>query len=527
MKFLSLFSLPLSLCFFALIFMVVILNKRNRSKTRNSSSPSSKLPPGPWRLPFIGNLHQILVGRPHQSLRDLAMKYGPLMHLQLGEISAVVVSSPNMAEQIIKKHDINFANRGELLAAEIVTYGYMAVAFAPYGDYWRQLRKIFSLELLSTKRVRSFRSLREEEMLNVIRNISSMAGSEINISEIIFNFANDVVVRATCGQKCKDKDVLISSLKEVLNLAGGFDVADLFPSFKLLHAICGIKPKLERLQKKLDKIVENIIEEHRETRSSKVIKTSSTTITDDHQLEGDFLDALLHIQETGGGFEFPVATDNIKAVFMDIFSAGTDTSSTTVEWAMSEMIRNPRIMKKAQAEVRAVLNKNNKEVDESSIHELVYLKQVINETLRLHPPLPLLLPRQSKENCVINEYEIPMKTKTIVNAWAIGRDREYWGDDAESFVPERFDDGLCSVDFKGTHFGYIPFGAGRRMCPGMSFGIANVEILLSQLVYHFDWKLPNGVKQPGDLNMSEAFGVAVRRTNELYLIPVPFSNFNL
>ncbi|RZC71921.1 hypothetical protein C5167_035077 [Papaver somniferum] len=331
MKFLSHFSLPQSLCFFALIlFMVVILNGRNRSETKIGCSPSLKLPLGPWKLPIIGNLHQILVGQPHQSLRDLAMKYGPLMHLQLGEISAIVVSSPDMAEQIMKKHDINFASRGELLAAEIVTYGYIDVGFSPYGDYWRQLRKIFSLELLSTKRVRSFRSLREEEMLNVIRNISSMAGSEINISETIINFANDVVVRATCGQKCKDKDVLISSLKEVLKLAGGFDVADLFPSFTLLHAICGIKPKLESLQKKLDKIVESIIEEHRETRSSKLIKTSSTS-TDDHQLEGDLLDVLLRIQETGGGFEFPIATDNIKAVFMDIFSAGTDTSSSRVQ----------------------------------------------------------------------------------------------------------------------------------------------------------------------------------------------------
>ncbi|XP_026378719.1 cytochrome P450 71D10-like [Papaver somniferum] len=202
----------------------------------------------------------------------------------------------------------------------------------------------------------------------------------------------------------------------------------------------------------------------------------------------------------------------------DIFGAGSDTASVTVEWAMSELLKNPGIMKKAQAEVRHVLNKNKK-VDERELHQLSYLKQVVYETLRLHPPNPFLLPRQTRERCDINGYEIPAKTKVTINYVAIGRDPEYWSD-AEIFNPERFED--SSISYKRTSFEYIPFGAGRRMCPGMGFGMTMVELMLSQLLYHFDWKLANGVK-PQELDMSESFGLTLKRKNGLHVIPVAYS----
>ena len=203
--------------------------------------------------------------------------------------------------------------------------------------------------------------------------------------------------------------------------------------------------------------------------------------------------------------------------FQDIFSAGSETSSTIVEWAMSEMLKNPRLMKEAQAEVRQVFDRKGK-VDEFGIHELKFLKAVIKETLRLHPAAPLLVPRENSDSCQINGYEIPAKTRTIVNAWAIGRDPKYWTE-AEKFIPERFLD--SSLDYKGTNLTYIPFGAGRRICPGIQFAIPNIELALAQLLYHFDWKLPNGMKAE-DLDMTEAFGLTVRRKNDLMLIPIPY-----
>ncbi|EEF27944.1 cytochrome P450, putative, partial [Ricinus communis] len=201
----------------------------------------------------------------------------------------------------------------------------------------------------------------------------------------------------------------------------------------------------------------------------------------------------------------------------DVFSAGSETSSTTVEWAMSELMKNPRVLEKAQAEVRQVFCRK-RSINEESLQELNYLKLVIKETLRLHPPVPLLLPRECREDCVINGYDIPAKSRVMVNVWAIGRDPNWWID-AEKFFPERFLDN--AIDYKGNNFEFLSFGAGRRMCPGMSFGVANVELPLAMLLYHFDWKLPYGLK-PENLDMSECLGAGVRKKEELCLIPIPY-----
>ena len=182
------------------------------------------------------------------------------------------------------------------------------------------------------------------------------------------------------------------------------------------------------------------------------------------------------------------------------------------------MMKNPRVMKKAQDEVRQVFNTKGS-VDETSLSEMKYLKCVVKETLRLHPSAPLLLPRECREEFEINGYKIPAKTRVLVNAWAMGRDPRYWID-PESFVPERFLD--SSIDFKGTNFEYIPFGAGRRICPGMLFGLINVELPLAMLLHHFDWKLPEGMNHE-DLDMTESFGVTVCRKQDLNLIPIAYA----
>jgi len=204
----------------------------------------------------------------------------------------------------------------------------------------------------------------------------------------------------------------------------------------------------------------------------------------------------------------------MRTVLQNIFAAGGETSATTIDWTMAEMLKNPRVMKKAQAEVREVFRMNGR-VDETCINEMKYLKLVIKESLRLHPPAPLLLPRECGETCEIDGYHIPVKSKVIVNAWAIGRDPNSWTD-PERFYPERFID--SAVDYKGNNFELIPFGAGRRICPGITFGLMNVELTLALLLHHFDWELPNGMKGE-ELDMTEQFALTVRRKHALYLIP--------
>ncbi|XP_070012444.1 premnaspirodiene oxygenase-like [Nicotiana sylvestris] len=297
-------------------------------------------------------------------------------------------------------------------------------------------------------------------------------------------------------------------MRNVTALLEGFDVADIFPSLKFLHVLIGRRAKFMDLRHKIDSIVDNVINEH---------KKNLVNGKFNGQLGGeDLIDVLLRLMKDGG-FQFPITNDNIKAIIYDMFAAGTETTSTTIDWAMVEMIRNASVFAKAQAEVREIFNR--KEIfDENDVEELKYLKLVIKETLRLHPPLPLMLPRECREETNINGYTIPLKSKVMVNVWAIGRDPKYW-DDAESFKPERFEQ--SSVDFVGNNFEYLPFGSGRRICPGISFGLANIYLPLAQLLYHFDWKLPTGIN-PSDLDLIEADGVACARKSNVYLIATPY-----
>ncbi|XP_024029893.1 cytochrome P450 71D11 [Morus notabilis] len=493
--------------FTSFVFLFMVLNILiKRAKTTSSDS---KLPPGPWKLPLLGNIHQLFGSLPHRALRDLAEKPGPFIYLRLGQLLTIVVSSTEYAKEVMRTHDVIFASRPRSLFSEIVLYDCTDIAFSPYGEYWRQLRKICMQELLSTTRVESFRPIREEEMFNLMEWIASNTGSAINLTEKIKYSSYSITSRAAFGKKSEHHDEFISIVEETIKVAGGFDIVELFPSLSFLAAITRARPKLEWVKHRGERIMEKIIKEHDDKKST---TKSSESQTD----QEDLVDVLLKFHNNGE-IGFSLTTNNIKSVIWDIFSAGSETSATAVDWAMVEMIKNPKVMEKAQNEVRQVFSRKGS-VDETVLSEMKYLKCIVKETLRLHPSAPLLLPRECREKCEINGYEIPVKTQVIVNAWAIGRDPKYWTE-PESFIPERFLD--SSIDYKGTNFEYIPFGAGRRICPGMSFGLINVELPLAMFLYHFDWRLPNGMKHE-DLNMTELFGVTVRRKDDLYLIPITY-----
>ena len=200
-----------------------------------------------------------------------------------------------------------------------------------------------------------------------------------------------------------------------------------------------------------------------------------------------------------------------------MFAGGTGTSGSAMEWGMSELMRNPEVMKKLQGQIREAF-RGKTVVTEGDLQasNLVYMKLVIKETLRLHPPAPLLVPRESIEECELDGYTIPAKSRVIINAWAIGRDPRYW-EDADEFKPERFEDG--SRDFTGGSYEFLPFGSGRRMCPGFNYGLASMELAFVGLLYHFDWSLPEGVKE---VDMGEAPGLGVRRRSPLLLCATPF-----
>ncbi|KAJ3675460.1 hypothetical protein LUZ60_004502 [Juncus effusus] len=490
------------LIFFVLIVLPLLIKIKMRS-----SNPQFKLPPGPRPLPIIGNIHHLIGSVPHRALHKLSLKYGEILFLQLGELQTVIISSSNAAREIMKTHDLNFATRSPKTAAKILTYHGKDVAFAPYGEYWRQLRKITILELLSLKRVESFRSTREEEVGNLIRSISSLSsdGKLVNLSKKFFAMINNMSVRAVVGSKCKDQDVFLRELAIGFDITSGLNLVDMFPSSRIIRLFSSVAREANRCHREIDRILDDMIQEHREREKEEEVE--------------DLLGVLLGLYDEGS-HKLSLSVDTIKAVIFDAFEAGSETSTTALDWAMFELMRNPIVMHKAQSEIRQLLQ-NRSDINESDLEKFDFLHLITKETLRLHPPLPLLLPRECRETCRILGYDIPKGATVMVNVWTIGRDPKYW-EDAEEFKPERFlNSNKSSVDFKGMDFEFIPFGAGRRMCAGISFGLANMQLALASLLYHFDWELPDGVRRE-ELDMAESDGLSARRKSNLWLRAIPY-----
>lgn len=487
--------------FASIVFSLFIISQKLSTK----SNPNKlKLPPGPPKLPIIGNMHNLILGGllPHRIFHKLSLKYGPVMFLKVGELSSVIISSNEAAMQVMKTHDVNFGSRPALMTFDVLSYNASSVTAAPYGEYWRQLRKIYTLELLSAKQVRSYRSTREEVYADLIRWLGSYEGSVVNLNEKLSSTICEVVLRVTVGDKDRENKTLLRLIKETTSLAAGFDLFDLYPSRKWLQILNGKRRKLEKLHKNVDTILQNIVDDQKRMNKKLVEKKQEV-----------LLDLLLKFQDEGS--EFPLKEDNIKASLQEVISAGIDTSSTALTWTIAEMLRNPSIMKKAQDEVRKVFDQMGGRVDESKLHELKYMQAVIKETLRTHATLSL--PRKGAETCEVDGYVIPTDAMILVNIWAINRNPKYWGEDADIYKLERFLEDQ-SRDYKGTHFEYLPFGAGRRMCPGMSFGSFTVESLLATLLYHIDWNMPNGMK-PEDVDMTENSDTTASMKNDLLVVP--------
>ncbi|KAF9672928.1 hypothetical protein SADUNF_Sadunf11G0095300 [Salix dunnii] len=318
-----------------------------RTKLIGSNDSSPNPPPGPMKLPFIGNIHQLLHPLFHHRLRDLAKKFGPVMQLQIGEVPTVIISSSEAAKEVLKTQEINFVDRPHLLAESILFYNRKGFSFAPYGDYWRELRKISILELLSAKRVRSFKSIREEEVSDFIGSIYAKEGSPINLSRMIFSLGNGIIARASIGKKCKTQEAFLPIVDELSLALGGLNMADVFPSSRFFRMVSRVRSRLERMHREADEMLDSIISERRANSglASKMAKNEAE----------DLLGALLNLQDHGN-LESQLTTSSIKATILEMFTGGGETSSTALEWAMSELIKNPRVMEKAQKEVRQVFD---------------------------------------------------------------------------------------------------------------------------------------------------------------------------
>ncbi|XVF00250.1 hypothetical protein REPUB_Repub03eG0268800 [Reevesia pubescens] len=463
-------------------------------------------PPGPFGLPLIGNLLQFISSTtPHIYLLELSQKYGPLMSLQLGRRLTLIVSSAKMAKEIMKTHDLNFCSRPTLLGQHKLSYNGLDVVFSPYDSYWREIRKICVVHLFNPNRVLLHRPIREDEVARMIEKISmsSVGLKPINLSETLMYLTSTIICRVGFGKRYEEEGVERSRFHGLLNetqaMFGIFFVSDYIPFTGWVDRLSGLLGRLEKNFKDFDSFYQELIDEHLDPNRPKPERE-------------DILDVLLQIWKDRE-FHVDLNFDHIKAVLMNVFVAGSDTSAGTVIWAMTFLMKNPRSMKKVQEEVRNLIGKKGF-VDEDDIHGLPYLKAVIKETFRLQPTVPLLVPRETIRNCNIGGYEIPAKTLVFVNTWAIGRDPEAW-ESPEQFYPERFIG--SSIDYYGLDFELLPFGAGRRGCPAIRMGIATVELALANLLYKFDWEMPIGMNKD-DLDFDVIPGITMHKKNALCLV---------
>ncbi|KAL2470120.1 Cytochrome [Abeliophyllum distichum] len=494
------------LVLFPLFLLTVLLIK----KWLNPQKALVNHPPSPPKLPIIGNLHQIGLN-PHRTLQSLAQKHGPLMLLHLGNVPLLVVSSAEAAREIMKTHDPIFSNRPKSSVASGI-YECKDIAFSPYGEYWRQVKSICVYQLLSNRKVQSFKNVREEEIALMVEKIkqSCLANATINLGEIFASLTNDVICRVALGRKYSDGEGG-KKFKEVLEtlgeLLGAFDVGEFIPWLVWMKYINGMDSKVKKVAKDLDEFLQSVVQMHIDDKRRE-------WGNDEHRQ--DFVDVLLEIQKKNEKGFF-LDGISIKALILDMFAAGTDTTFTLLEWTMSELIRHNNIMKKLNNELRNIAGCKS-HITEDDLDKLQYLKAVIKETLRLHTPLPLLVPRESTQNVKLLGYDIAAGTRVIINVWAIGRDPSLW-ENPNKFWPERFLN--SSIDFKGQHFELIPFGAGRRSCPGAAFAMGIVELALANIVLNFDFSLPGG-ETGEDLDMTEGDGITVHKRIPLSV----FASFN-
>ncbi|CAI9087818.1 OLC1v1021993C1 [Oldenlandia corymbosa var. corymbosa] len=495
--------LLMTLLILPLLFIFHLRKKKTHKKVEKTRKP-----PGPGGLPLIGNLHQLDGANPHESLRNLSNKYGPLVSLRFGNVPVVVISSAKAAKEALKTHDLAFSARPRRVSNQKLSYNGLDLAFSPYGEYWREVKKVCVSQIFSPKRVQSFRPILEDEVSLLINEISHQEAAVINLSSMALNFTNMLICRIAYGKKfdkeSHTKKRFDQNLHQIEAFLGGYFVADYFPSLGWIDKLLGTSSLLDKNFKDLDSFYQQLIEEHLDPNRPP------------DSAESDLLDILIQIKSDPSS-SLQLTWDHVKAILTNMFVAGTNTNSAVIIWAMTALIKAPTIMKRVQAEIRNSVGEKG-EIGEEVLQQLPYLDAAIKETLRLYPP-GVILPRETMKSCSIQGYDIQAKSTILINVWAISRDPESWKD-PEEFNPDRFLN--SDVDVKGNDFELIPFGSGRRGCPGMYLGLLIVKVTLANLLYSFDWELPSGVTvQDIDTQMSP--GLILHKKTPLCLLPKKFT----
>ncbi|KAK7381354.1 hypothetical protein VNO78_33988 [Psophocarpus tetragonolobus] len=474
---------------------------------------------GAW--PILG--HLMLLGRsatPHKTLGAMADKYGPLFIIKLGSKRALVLSNWKMAKECYTTNDIIVSSRSKLIAIEHVAYNQASFGFAPYGPYWRELRKIVTM-FLSNRKTELLSYVRVTEVQNSIKGLyhvwSNTKSNEYSgyvlvemkqwFTELVFN----IVFQTMTGKRLYGKTAVVSekeaqncvkALRDFMHMLGVCTVADAVPVLSWMNL--GVKA-MKETAKELDMILDEWLVEHRQKRASgKVIESN----------DQDFMDTMLSVLDGATINGYDAGTIN-KATTLALILGATDTSTVTLTWVICFLLKNPLILEKVKEEIKTQIGEE-RFISESDISKLVYLQAVVKETLRLYPPGPLSAPREFTEDCMLGGYHIRKGTRLITNLWKIQTDPNIWLDPLE-FKPERFLTTHKDVDVKGQNFELLPFGSGRRICPGISFGLHMIYLTLANFLHYFE--ILNKSNEPMD--MTEAVGMTNEKATPLEILVKP------
>ncbi|KAK7316392.1 hypothetical protein VNO77_35405 [Canavalia gladiata] len=501
----------------SLLFVCLFLY--NHSKLGNGEGKEAPTVEGAW--PVLGHL-PLFIGKSqtlHTKLGALADNYGPIFSIKLGAKTALILSNWEMAKECFTTNDIVVSSRPKLVAVQHMAYNQAMLGFAPYGPYWRELRKIAIIEILSNYRVEQLHHVRVSEVQNSIKELFNVWCSKKNesgyllvemkqwFSQLTFNMVLRMVVgkRYISATSVDDEKAqrCIKAIREFMRLMGVLTVADAIPCLRWFD-FGGQEKAMKETAKELDKIASEWLEEHRQNRA----------LAEKVHTEQDFMDVMLSVLD-GRTIHGIDADTMIKSTVMSVIMGGTDTTSVTLVWAICLILKNPLVLKKAKAELDIQVGKE-RFIDESDISKLVYLQAIVKETLRLHPAGPLSGPREFTENCTLSGYNIKKGTRLITNLWKIHTDPNVWSDPLE-FKPERFLTTHKDFDVRGHHFEFLPFGSGRRICPGITFALKMVHLTLASFLHSFE--ILNPSTEP--IDMSETLGLTNAKTTPLEILIKP------
>ncbi|KAI5387942.1 hypothetical protein KIW84_073870 [Lathyrus oleraceus] len=489
--------IPTSL--FLLTFLILL------KLTQKKQSNNKKLPPSPPSLPLIGHLH--LIKQPlHRSLHNLTNTYGHIFFLQFGTRNVLVVSSPSAVEECLSNNDITFANRSVTLAGKYLNYNNTTLGFSSYGELWRKLRRLTTMELFSNNRLAMFTKVREDEVKFLIKQIFEGCKGEImskvDLKTKTLELSFNTMLRVISGKRYygEDDDAALEGkefqilMNEYIELLGSGNLNDFFAILEWID-FQGKKKKMVKLMKKMDSFLQKLVDEKRRNWSN-------------DQRNMTLIDVMLDLQQKEPEF---YTEEIVKGVVLVMLVAGSETSATAMEWAFSLLLSHPEIMKKVREEINTIIHQNQL-MNESDASKLKYLQNVIMETLRLYPVAPLLIPHESSNNCNVCGFDIPKGTMLLVNLWTLHRDPNLWVDPTR-FVPERFKERELDSEI----YTMIPFGVGRRACPGSVLAKRFMANAIASLIQCFEWERIGNE----EIDMAEGIGLTMPKVEPLVALCKP------